>query len=762
MRRKNIGSNDAKLEESPYNVQSLAQFSDDREAEIERMCNNNHQDFVQSVNQLLSVRKGTYDLTSEILRLNQTIQASTEKLVEQKKALVDSRDGLRMCLEVLRLANRVRELLASKSHYPALRTLDELQNVHLKEVLQFNLAEVIQQSVPAMQRMIKDAVMSDLNTWLYRIRETSRLLGEVAFDQTELRRRRQQERVKKAPYLRAFKLNSAIELVLDETEEYNVLDNDRVQIDFTPLFECLHIYDALGERDEFRLAYADTRQQQKELLLNLSPLDFKKGEEEDISPLSGFLEQIAGFAILERATVRKTANFRSQMEVDVLWESMCKKAIGLIQPAVLSGVNNADTLFKIKGVLAIFIQTMDSWEYNVDAWDELLLTLFNKYSDLLKVQFSEDFKEIVSTDDYMPMAISSLEDWDNVVSVSWYKPDKDREQIQFPCVFPFSKMYPLCCLDIRNFLNKSYRFSDDYFRHHTLVDDRVQSALDDLLCNQVCKSLVEKLESKYLGQIVQILINIEHFEFVCRELEKLLAEARTKSTPTAGLGAATAPVAIMPLRATATFLTSKKTAEKRIFELVNSKIDDLVETADYDFLCSTPQSAPSLYLQEMTRFLSNIMNSTLLGLPRDIKGLVYFDALSHLASSVLKLPLQENVKAISRAAVEGLEVDVRFLLKFVESLPGGVGAGTGGLPAVFEELRQTVELLVKVAKEGEGAAEEFYDVGVRMRKYAAVDPLNGPVLVEKVVLGASLGEKGGEGNGGMSMGMGSKVGWGRG
>lgn len=346
-------------------MDELSRFSDEREAEIERMCNNNHQDFVQSVNQLLSVRKGTYDLTSEILRLNQTIQASTEKLVEQKKALVDSRDvrqnideatqSLNLCLEVLRLCNRVRELIQNKSHYAALRTLDELQNVHLKEVLQFGVSTMIQDSMPAMQRMIKDAVMSDLNSWLYRIRETSQLLGQVAFDQTELRRRRQRERIEKAPYLRNFKLNSAIELVMDEREEFDVLDNEHVRISFTPLFECLHIYDAMGERDEFRLAYADTRQQQKELLLHTS-LEFK---DEDISPLAGLLEQIAGFAILERATIKKTRNFRSVVDVDELWNSMCKKAIGIISPAVVNGVDNVDTLLKIKNILALFIQTMD-------------------------------------------------------------------------------------------------------------------------------------------------------------------------------------------------------------------------------------------------------------------------------------------------------------------------------------------------------------------------------------------------------------------
>ena len=37
------------------------------------------------------------------------------------------------------------------------------------------------------------------------------------------------------------------------------------------------------------------------------------------------------------------------------------------------------------------------------------------------------------------------------------------------------------------------------------------------------------------------------------------------------------------LRATEEFASNKKTAEKRIFEVVNSKIDDLVETAEYDW-----------------------------------------------------------------------------------------------------------------------------------------------------------------------------------
>ena len=98
-------------------------------------------------------------------------------------------------------------------------------------------------------------------------------------------------------------------------------------------------------------------------------------------------------------------------------------------------------------------------------------------------------------------------------------------------------------------------------------------SLDELLSEKVCQSLVERLNSQYLGQIVQILINLEHFQIACQGLERLLAAARSS-------GSAGGSVA---LAATDKFSNNKKTAEKRIFELVNSKIDDLVDTAEYDW-----------------------------------------------------------------------------------------------------------------------------------------------------------------------------------
>ena len=380
-------------------IQALNHVSSDREAEIETICNSNHQEFINSVKQLQSVREGTVRLTSEIMELSQSIEASTEKLAEQKKALVDSRgvrqnisdatQALKDCLEVLRLANQVHDLLAKKNHYAALRALDELQNVHLQEVTRYKIAEMIERSVPATQRLIAEAVMTDLNTWLYRIRETSQFLGEVAFYHTEMRRTRQKERGEQDSYLSDFQLNSPVELIADEPEEFDVLNNEEVQVDFSPLFECLHIHDALGEMEKFRAHYAATRRRQKDLLI---PQSINLLDEEN-SSLSGLLEGIAGFAIVEKATMQKTENFRVQSDVDELWDSMSQSVISLISTA-LHDVDNDEKLLKIKGVIALFIQTMDSWGYPTSSLDSLLLTLFEKYSSLLKRRFSDDFQEV--------------------------------------------------------------------------------------------------------------------------------------------------------------------------------------------------------------------------------------------------------------------------------------------------------------------------------------------------------------------------------
>src|SRR5205814_10407511 len=88
----------------------------------------------------------TAALTAEILSLNQSIQASTEKLAEQKQALVNTRavrqniadasDALKESLKILHAVNHAHDLIRKKKYYAALKSLDDLQNEYLVPTIQ--------------------------------------------------------------------------------------------------------------------------------------------------------------------------------------------------------------------------------------------------------------------------------------------------------------------------------------------------------------------------------------------------------------------------------------------------------------------------------------------------------------------------------------------------------------------------------------------------------------------------------------------------
>jgi len=63
----------------------------------------------------------------------------------------------------------------------------------------------------------------------------------------------------------------------------------------------------------------------------------------------------------------------------------------------------------------------------------------------------------------MPMTVESYEDLENIRNVSLYGLEADIES--------FSQLYPLCCSNIRNFVNEYYMFSDESIQSQHDVDE---------------------------------------------------------------------------------------------------------------------------------------------------------------------------------------------------------------------------------------------------------------------------------------------------
>lgn len=109
-------------------VQSLI---DSKDAEIEKICSDNYNDFISSVSTLFSVKSYTNNMKENITSLDTSVAQLGGSLVEKKRALLQSKktaanldeaiDTLQACLRVLDVVDRVGEMIREGKYWSALR-----------------------------------------------------------------------------------------------------------------------------------------------------------------------------------------------------------------------------------------------------------------------------------------------------------------------------------------------------------------------------------------------------------------------------------------------------------------------------------------------------------------------------------------------------------------------------------------------------------------------------------------------------------------
>lgn len=172
-------------------------------------------------------------LKHRISELNEEVQAGGQSLSSKKRSLLEARrvaqnvdeaiETLQLCLRVLDMANRVDGLIEGKKYYSALRSLEELSTVHLKPVLHHEFARHMLESVPAMREQVRSAVLREMREWLFEVREKGRTVGKLALDAMDARQKKWKVKSGKDANLSLAKVNSPIELVVNERVECEFL-----------------------------------------------------------------------------------------------------------------------------------------------------------------------------------------------------------------------------------------------------------------------------------------------------------------------------------------------------------------------------------------------------------------------------------------------------------------------------------------------------------------------------------------------------------
>ncbi|ORZ09939.1 exocyst complex subunit Sec15-like-domain-containing protein [Absidia repens] len=551
-------------------LEQLDKYIRKKDGEIERMCNAHYQEFVHAVDQLLKVRQGSITLKDKITDVNKELQATGGLVTKKRREWMEARrvqqnvddaiSALQSSLVVLDLANKADHQLEQHKYYSTLKTLNDLKYQQVQSISQYSFAKALSQSVPVKETMVKELVTSDLKEWLARVREISREIGSMAMQRMQERQERWRMKTAENPKLKNLQhhnVNSAIEMVVNEGLEY-----------FEPLFKCIHVYDTLGQRQEFKTSYEEDRRAQANLALS-APVNLRDG---NFAAFETLLQDIVGFFIIEHIVLHSTQDFRSRSEIDALWEMVTGRVINVVSES-LKGCRDPELFLRVKYCLLIFIQTLEGFDYTVKPLQETLLALFQRYSELLIHEYSQVFEKIVEEDECMPMTVENEEELREVMQYTRFRPDREfLQRYGFPLRLPFSKVFPTCCRDVSAFVHQFYQFAEGFSQTHGEMDDILKKAVDSLLIKIVNAILLKKLRSTNLSQIVQIIINIEYFESTCPDFEMLLME--TRSFHRSGR---------IHLKATSIFKETRRKAEKRIFELVNSKLDEFLELSEYDW-----------------------------------------------------------------------------------------------------------------------------------------------------------------------------------
>lgn len=112
-------------------LRTLQSLIDSKDAEIEQICGDNYQDFIQSVSTLFDVKSYTTNLREKITTLDGSVAQVGKGLVEKKKTLLQSKktstnldeaiDTMQSCLRVLDVLNRIGDMVREGKYWSALR-----------------------------------------------------------------------------------------------------------------------------------------------------------------------------------------------------------------------------------------------------------------------------------------------------------------------------------------------------------------------------------------------------------------------------------------------------------------------------------------------------------------------------------------------------------------------------------------------------------------------------------------------------------------
>eukprot|EP00808_Paulinella_micropora_P012616 g43789.t1 len=678
----------------------------EKDAHIKNICGDYYEEFIASIDSLLSVKVDINSLKSQVTEMNEELQKTGVELVECAQQLMLARAvrhninrTIKVFSEVfsevqyvMSLLGKASEQIGKKKYIAALKAFDQLQRIHLPRFERFEFSQKLLNIIPRLQLGIQQTVTTDFKEWLSLVPGAAKRLGGMAMKEAAMRMEEDDENKRQARLGNKGvikKKKKGAKQTRGTSSDDHVWEPEAAMAEIGfflgPLRQCIYVFQALGSGDEFITFFKEKSMDQLMKLIELPPLPQPKPDFMTQTPptlknavtaahflaqYTGYLEGIGGYFIIQDAAFKSASEIMPRGDLEDMWEL----AIGKIKVVLHEQLNHLETaapLLQVKHQVVVFCEAMAVYQLPSSPLLDVFYAVLDRFDELILAELKVDVKRLFAEEKYEPLTCGDYEEYKNfVLAYGLEDPSAHRE---FPTTMPFSRIVPDIVKRMKGFVLDFFKFSDRLpKRLQGFVAATVDKAIEQAINNQLTH-LLDNSSNMHISQAVQLSINANYLAQSCTFLEQLIGQHTD--------------IAHGELdRSKKKLLDNMHRCEDMLFELVDLKIDAFMS------LNTIIQWAPNTYspgASEQTENLVMYLETTfsvMQHMTEAVREALHFTACKHISSAFLES--WQNVKKFNRIGVWQLDQDLQALESFAQRCP------IENLVEVFAELRQLINLFL--------------------------------------------------------------------
>lgn len=732
-------------------------------------------------------------LLQDVKDLQERLTDSTNEVITKKQIYINNKKTslkiseatilINKVLQILELSNKCQELIIEADFFKALQNLDSLEKIYLQEFKNYNFQFLreIYGSIPFLKSTIKDECINLIrNSFNSNLGKNLNDVGDSVFKvyNEELAPKWLEKR--DSMKLTNFKFNSPVEISMRDEETLRKIDLENF-FHLDEFHDSILIFKSLGEQDYLISEFTKEYNFRKAKLTDL--LSWKKAHSTSSSHIPGdlsndpfaqilsmdklkeFFLDVLGFLLYDISLQRSTDfifvnnNYNATNE---FWDGLMNRLEPYLRYFVNEKLHTEEELSEFKDFTCVYVAILENYKLNIEPLSKILRSVFSKFCHIATLAFRGEFEVLLNDDDFMPLTINDRQLYEKVLKICWMKEDelvKSREAAasdsgEFCVTLPFSPLYPMTCTLIKKTYTKLINFIGFYYRHdmHKLSNTLVET-IDFIFGKVVNEKIRPKLDTTSREEIAQILINLDYFIIAAKEFSRLMSKENIVQNPTIEIR----------LSSIKKYVESRKYAETKLIELIDTKVSDILETVELDWNATAVRAEPDISIVDIAQFLEMMFSSTLVNLPYSVQTLLIFREFDSLTRQFLDVLLHGTPPHISQESVLNFEVDMQYLEGIIPRIfptSGDDSAKTGNdlqspitansptfagfgrstnsienniksLEATFTELKQCIELLKQ------DNFTEYADPEIRPRKYPRVKPEDASLLIQKAQMNSA-------------------------